>query len=206
MLLDRADPALDEGVVAEDLALFATPAINLFEKALEPARVDRRQRDLHLVVDRLRPTDFEVHSLLEVAADGVAGPERSCRSMRLAHPEEKGGGGRLLHGRATAAAGDRARGPARRRRSSTGGAGPAGGTVGGALRLCRRRALPGAGRRRVPPWPDGIDRLHVKARCTNRDLPLFIPLTPGQTHFDVDGGPPVLAVQSSASRPGRARH
>lgn len=195
VLLDRADPALDEGVVAEDLALFATPAINLFEKALEPVRVDRRQRDLHLVVDRLRPTDFEVHSLLEVAADGVAGPRAFLPFYALAHPEEAGAAGayytverrqRLATAQEVQRAGADRRPPARARLDARLGQ-TRSGYAGGELFLA---LVDGAS----PPWPDGVDRLHVKARCTNRDLPLFIPLTPGQTHFDVDGGPPVLAV------------
>ena len=93
VLLDRADPALEEGVAADDLALFATPAINLFEKAFEPVRVDRRQRDLHLVVDRLRPADFEVHSLLEVTGDGAAGARTFRPFYALAHPDESGAAG-----------------------------------------------------------------------------------------------------------------
>jgi type VI secretion system protein ImpG len=195
VLLDRADPALDEGVAADDLSLFATPAINLFEKALEPVRVDRRQRDLHLVVDRLRPTDFEVHSLLEVSGDGAAGPRTFLPFYALAHPEEGGAAGayyaverrqRLATAQEIQRAGTDRR-PAVRTRPEARLGQTRSGYAGGELFL----ALVDGN---APPWPEGLDRLHVRARCTNRDLPLFMPLTPGQTHFDVDGGPPVLAV------------
>jgi type VI secretion system protein ImpG len=198
VLLDRADPMLEEGLVADDLALFATPAVNLFERSLEPARLDRRQRDVHLVVDRLRPLDFEVHSLVEVVGEGAAGPRTFRPFYALAHPEESGPAGayyalerrrRLATAQETRRAGlDRrqggAPGPSTEARHGHTRSGYAGDEL--FLALVDGEA---------PPWPEGVDRLHVKARCTNRDLPLFMPLVPGETHFDLEGGPPVQLAQ-----------
>ena len=195
VLLDQADPALEDGVLGDDLALFATPAINLFDKALEPAKVDRRQRDLHLVVDRLRPADFEIYSLLEVTGDGAGGSRTFLPFYALAHPDESGSAGAYytVERRQRLAAAQEVRRAGTDRRSTALGRPETrlgqtrSGYAGGELFLA---LVDGS----APPWPEGVDRLHVKARCTNRDLPLFMPVTPGQTHFDVDGGPPVLAV------------
>ena len=150
VLLDRADPALDEGVVAEDLALFATPAINLFEKALSRSGSTAGSATCTSWWTGCRPTDFEVHSLLEVAADGAAAPEPFLPFYALAHPEEAGAAGayytverrqRLATAQEVQRAGADRR-PAARTRPRHGWGNP--------LRICRRRALPGAGRRRRP--------------------------------------------------------
>ena len=189
VLLNESDPALEEGLTADDLALFATPAINLFDRMLEPARIDRRQRDIHLVADRLRPLDFEVHSLLAVSGEGTAGPKVFHPLYALAHPDDTGAGGAyytLERRQRLATEQESRRSGALRRRDPRAGT-MRSGYSGGELYL-------GLVDGHAPPWPEGIDRLHVKARCSNRDLPLFMPLIQGQTHFDIDGGPPVSAV------------
>ncbi|HMR29707.1 MAG TPA: type VI secretion system baseplate subunit TssF [Geminicoccaceae bacterium] len=192
VLLDQADRGLDDGIAADDLALFVTPAVNLFEKALEPARLDRQERDAHLVVDRVRPHDYEVHSLLEVSGEGAAGPRRFRPFYALAHPDETGPAGAYytVERRQRLASAQEARAAGSDRRPGSGGpaAGRArSGYAGGEVFL----ALVDGG---SPPWPEGIDRLHVKARCSNRDLPLLMPLVPGQSHFDVENGPPLAAA------------
>jgi type VI secretion system protein ImpG len=192
VLLDQADRGLDEGIAAEDVALFVTPAVNLFEKSLEPAHLDRQQRDVHLVADRVRPLDYEVHALLEVSGEGAAGPRIFLPFYALAHPEETGPAGAYytVERRQRLASAQEARLAGSDRQ--LGAAGPTAG---------RTRASYAGGEvflalvdGRSPPWPEGIERLHVKARCTNRDLPLFMPLVPGQSHFDVENGPPVAAA------------
>ena len=190
VLLNEADPALEEGLSSEDLALFATPAINLFERSLEPGRIDRRRRDIHLVADRLRPLDFEVHSLLSASGEGAAGPVIFRPLYALAHPDDKAVGGAYytLERRQRLATEQEQRRSVGPRRQDPRAGSTRSGYGGGELYL----ALVDGN---APPWPEGIDRLHVKARCTNRDLPLFMPLVQGQTHFDVDGGPPVSSVQ-----------
>ena len=112
-----------------------------------------------------------------VAGDGAAGPSNlppalcpgaSGRQGGRRAPTTRSSGGSAWRPRrrssapALSAPGGRDRpGPARATRS---------GYAGGELYL----ALVDGN---APPWPEGIDRLHVKARCTNRDLPLFMPLT-----------------------------
>ncbi len=54
----------------EQIALFATPAINLFPKAAEPIVIAPHQRELHVVADRTHDLDYEVHSLRRVRGYG----------------------------------------------------------------------------------------------------------------------------------------
>jgi type VI secretion system protein ImpG len=99
LLFDQVDPSLEALVDAEALTLFCTPAINLF-----PRRLDRIQLspgtahtegsspqpwEHHVVPDRARPMDFEVHSLLGVTGYGV-GPVAEQSFLPLYstfHPE-----------------------------------------------------------------------------------------------------------------------
>jgi type VI secretion system protein ImpG len=53
------------------------------------------------------------------------------------------------------------------------------------------------------PYSDAISQLSVVARCTNRDLPMFIPLGHAGGDFTLEEGAPVQAVRAMAgpSRP-----
>lgn len=68
LLFGRNAPALGGAVSAANLRLFATPAINLFEKQLGRVPVKATDHEFHVVPDRTRPIDFEVYRLLDVTA------------------------------------------------------------------------------------------------------------------------------------------
>jgi len=69
-LFSRAAPSLANSVTAANLKLFATPAINLFEKQLGRVTFDLTKAEQQLVPDRVRPLDFEVFRVLEMTAFG----------------------------------------------------------------------------------------------------------------------------------------
>ncbi|MEY4754644.1 MAG: hypothetical protein RJA44_2319, partial [Pseudomonadota bacterium] len=76
ILFDRAEPALEALVDAGSMALFCTPAINLFERRLDRIQLGNgsgspRAWEHHIVPDRTRPMDFEIHSLSSVTGHGV---------------------------------------------------------------------------------------------------------------------------------------
>jgi type VI secretion system protein ImpG len=68
ILFNRQSPVLAGAVTASNLKLFATPAINLFEKQLGRVPITPYAHEFHVVPDRTRPLDFEVFRLLEVTA------------------------------------------------------------------------------------------------------------------------------------------
>ena len=49
---------------------FCTPAINLFEKRTDRITLDEKNHEFHVVPDRSRPMDYEVHQILEVKGYG----------------------------------------------------------------------------------------------------------------------------------------
>ena len=71
IFLDRGDPALEALVDARSLSLFCTPAINLFHKRLDRVQLGPGSWDYHVVPDRTRPMDYEVHSIAAVTGYGT---------------------------------------------------------------------------------------------------------------------------------------
>ena len=67
-LFSRSSPILTGAIEANNFRLFATPAINLFEKQLGRVQVTPYEHEYHVVPDRTRPLDFEVFRLIEVQA------------------------------------------------------------------------------------------------------------------------------------------
>ncbi|HET8747345.1 MAG TPA: type VI secretion system baseplate subunit TssF, partial [Ramlibacter sp.] len=71
VFLRRGDAALEALVHANSLALFCTPAINLFPKRLDRIQLGTGSWDYHVVPDRARPMDYEVHSIASVTGYGT---------------------------------------------------------------------------------------------------------------------------------------
>ncbi|MBV9931870.1 MAG: type VI secretion system baseplate subunit TssF [Alphaproteobacteria bacterium] len=75
ILFSRSVPALANAVDPSNFRLFATPAINLFEKQLGRVPVTPYDHEYHVVPDRTRPLDFEVFRVLDVCAFAGDDPE-----------------------------------------------------------------------------------------------------------------------------------
>lgn len=183
VVLDRADPVLDGAVGADAFALFATPIVNLFRKVARPVPVEPFEREHHLVVDRLRPLDYEVFDLLSVEGVGADERERVRFEPFFALDHR----GEAVRGRAFYTV-------ERRPRLVTGADGRAlpqrsaylGSEI--FLQLCDGAAA---------PWPQRLRRLDVVALCTNRDLPIRLPLPAGESHFTCELGAPLRAIRVS---------
>ncbi|MEE4207123.1 MAG: type VI secretion system baseplate subunit TssF [Erythrobacter sp.] len=67
-LFPRTSNTLVQSVDRANFRLYATPAINLFEKPLNRVLYSSREREFKVVADRDGPFDFEVFRLLEVKA------------------------------------------------------------------------------------------------------------------------------------------
>ena len=66
LVLDRHDASLEAGISPGQLALFCTPVVNLFEHAADRIHLSNRVNEYHVVPDRTRPLDLEVHSVKAV--------------------------------------------------------------------------------------------------------------------------------------------
>ena len=77
-ILDGVDAALLDKVESTDLHLFAAPAVNLHSVHCAPLPVDDRRSEHPLLVDRLRPDRFQVHSIASATAVDHQGATWPC--------------------------------------------------------------------------------------------------------------------------------
>jgi type VI secretion system protein ImpG len=178
VLLDRHDASVESAISTTHFELFCTPAVNLFPKQIDRIHLDERQHQYHLIADRTRPRDFEVHSLTEVVGIGTrtharqefrpfyASRERSDqdsafytthREVRVVSEREKRDGARSSYG-------------------------------GSELFIALVNGQQG-------PFFSDLRQLAIGALCTNRDLPLMMSVGAGTTDFHLDSGAPVDAVR-----------
>ncbi len=68
LLLDKTDTQLERVIDKRHMALHCTPVINLFKKTTERQRISNGQHEYHLVVDNIRPLDYEIYSVEHINA------------------------------------------------------------------------------------------------------------------------------------------
>jgi type VI secretion system protein ImpG len=68
ILLDKADDQLERVVDKNHLALHCTPVVNLFAKVAERQKLSDSQHEYHLVVDNIRPMDYEIYAVTRIHA------------------------------------------------------------------------------------------------------------------------------------------
>ncbi len=180
ILLDRADTALAANFSADQMQLFCTPAINLFSRRSDRINLGERDAEHQVVPDRMRPLDFEVFDVRSV--EGYSGD---------GSPPQ-----RFLPFYAT---NDLSRSPAHR-----------------SYYTLRRqpRQLSSRSRQRGPrssylghelfitlvdgeqaPVKQSLRQLGLDLLCTNRDLPLSMPVGRQHTDFTIVVSAPVSSVR-----------
>lgn len=159
LLFGRADAALESLVDARSLALFCTPAINLFPKRLDRISLAASNWEHHAVPDRTRPMDFEVHSIESLTGygTGAVGEQRFLPMYSSVHTEARTHGAyyTLRREPRILSAAQKANGP----RSSY---------VGQEVFVSLVDA-------RQAPYREDLRQLAITALVSNRDLPTFLP-------------------------------
>ncbi len=183
VLLNESDPVLENAVDASHFALFCAPAVNLFEKRADRIHLTERQTEHHVVPDRSRPMDFEVYSVLEVQGFGTGADEKQeflpfyAASDTADFRENRAY--YTLH-RAPRLLSTRQRGQ-----------GPRSSYVGSEVFLS---LVDG----NEAPYSNNLRQLALITLCTNRDLPLQMPVGASSTDFSMESGAPVNAVRCLA--------
>ena len=159
LLFGRGDASLESLVDAASLALFCTPAINLFPKRLDRIVLTPASWEHHAVPDRTRPMDFEVHSIASVTGfgTGVVAEQQFLPMYANLHTESRTHGAYYTVRREprVLSAPQKAHGP----RSSY---------IGQEVYL----ALVDA---HQAPYREDLRQIAIGALCTNRDLPNLLP-------------------------------
>lgn len=189
ILLDDEDIDLEGRVDGENFALFATPAINLFPKRADPIPLAERFAEHHVVPDRTRPEDYEVYRVRRVIGTGMsAADEQEFLPFYSASDFDAAAGGvgayYAVH-RVPRTLSSRERQRGRRSRY-------AGSEV--YVTLVDAKAA---------PYQTDLRQLSVETLCTNRDLPIMMPIGRGRTDFGLDtsAAVPVEAIRCVTGRP-----
>ncbi|RZI80563.1 MAG: type VI secretion system baseplate subunit TssF [Rubrivivax sp.] len=179
LLFDRADASLESVVDASNLALNCTPAINLFERRCDRIHVTPTQNDYHVLVDRTRPMDFEVYDLIEVNGYGVGiDSERRFLPFYAAfHTEDS------RHNAYYAVQREPRLLSTTQQRN-----GARSSYVGTEMYISLVDP-------REAPYPGDLRQLGLSAVCTNRDLPLLLPVGLGHSDLTLDDSAPVKAIR-----------
>lgn len=181
VLFGRLDPGLEPLVDASSVALHCTPAINLFHKRLDRVVLGSGAADFHVVPDRTRPMDYEVHSIDSVIGHSAGSEgQYEFKPLYSTHHERPADG----HGYYTLRRAPRV--PSERQRQQ-------GARVPSYLgeEVFIALADPGHG-----PYRESLRQLSVNAWVTNRDLPALLPQGGGlaDTSWHLDAPGPVSAV------------
>ncbi len=183
VLLDRQEPRLEHALDASQFALHCVPAINLFPRRADRIHLTGKAREYHVVPDRTRPLDFEVHSITQVTGHGGHADSARLFTPFYAHShhtthDDKGSHYALTRRPRMLSSKQRRRGP----RSTYNGSEVF-------LSLVDARATP-TGR--------DLKQLAVATLCTNRDLPIYMPIGKGHTDFSMEIGAPVRSIRCLA--------
>jgi type VI secretion system protein ImpG len=170
-----------EGVVnADNFRLFCSPAINLFEKRLDRILVSDKFSEFHVVPDRTRAQDFEVYKITKVVGYGARSDQlQEFLPFYLAKDlGDSGTGSYYVVNRVPRSL---AQGPGLHGRRSR--------TYAGSEVYLSLVDSTGA------PYSDDLKQLGVEALCTNRDLPIHMPIGVGAYDFTMDETAPYTSIR-----------
>jgi type VI secretion system protein ImpG len=180
VVTDLHDRALDGVVGAANLSLFCTPAVNLFPRRADRIHLTEAVPEYHVVPDRTRPMDFEVHSVKEVVGFGSsAETEQRFRPFFARNNQTAADEAQAYYTIQRQPRVLSARQLLRGTRSSY---------VGSEVFVSL--VDPNEG-----PYRSNLRQLAVETMCTNRDLPLHVTLGQGRTDFTIESGAPIEAIR-----------
>ncbi|WP_437882098.1 type VI secretion system baseplate subunit TssF [Pseudomonas sp. LRF_L74] len=190
VLFKRLENTLERSIGSEQFKLFCTPAINLFPRRTDRIHLSDRVHEHHVIADRTRPQDFEIHSLTEMTGHG-SGPEQSFQPFYAVRDPSRYGHERAWY---TVRREPRVLSSNQRRN------GPRSTYIGSETFVSLVDA-------NQAPYRHDLRQLGVAALCTNRDLPLFMPVGSGRSDFTLEDSAPIQAVRCLAgpSRPRASR-
>lgn len=176
-LFSHGNTSLEPLVDVSHMQLHCVPAINLFSKRLDRVALSEGVSQFHLLVDRTRPQDFEIHSITEVVGHGVASDGDDAREQEFLPFYAAFHGSRHAHPAYYTTTREPRVLSTRQRQE-----GHRSSHVGSELFM--QIVDP-----QEAPYSSRLRQLGVAALCTNRDLPLLMPMGTGNELQCVDAFP-----------------
>jgi len=180
ILFRESNIELEGTITADNFGLFCSPAINLFEKRMDRVPVSDKFFEFHIVPDRTRTRDFEVYRLSRVVGYGTRSDEiQEFLPFYTAKDEGEGDtDGYYVTNRVPRPQSQSTRARGQRSRSYTGSE--------VYISLVDSAAA---------PYSADIKQLGVEGLCTNRDLPLHMPVGLGGSDFTTEKTAPCTAIR-----------
>jgi type VI secretion system protein ImpG len=179
LLFSRGEATLEGVVDAANFSLNCSPAINLFPKRADRIHLTANEYEYHVVPDRTRPMDFEVYEVSSVAGYGVGSEsEQAFLPFYAAYHTEDVDQPAYF----TVQREPRLLSASQKRtgfRSSY---------VGSEVFISLVDP-------KEAPFRSDLRQLAITTLCTNRDLPLQMPLGTGKTDLVLDSAAPVEAIR-----------
>lgn len=179
LLFSRNEAHLENVVSANNFSLFCAPAINLFPKRADRIHLSDGDHEYHVVPDRTRPMDYEVHTITGVTGYGVGSEsEQAFLPLYADFHTEHGEHSAYF----TVQREPRLLSVAQKKlgaRSSY---------VGSEMFLAIVDP-------QEAPYASDLRQLSITTLCTNRDLPLTMPLNIGRSDFTLESAAPVEAIR-----------
>jgi type VI secretion system protein ImpG len=188
ILLSRTDAQLEKTLDASNFALHCTPVVNLFQRRADRINISGEQFEYHVLVDRTRPMDYEVFQVDSVTGYG-SGPDSVQQFQPFYTARDIGA---LHQDKAFFQIRREQRVVSQRQRRD----GPRSSYIGSEAFISIVDAA-------EAPYSGDLRQLGLSVWCTNRDLPLSMPIGVGKTDFILDAGAPVTSVRclSGPSQP-----
>jgi type VI secretion system protein ImpG len=183
LLLNRSDATLEKTLDQTNFALHCTPAINLFQRRADRINISGEQFEYHVLVDRTRPMDYEIFQIESVTGYG-SGPGAEQAFQPFYNAKDVG---TLHQEKAFFQIRREQRVVSQRQRRD----GPRSSYIGSEAFISIVDAA-------EAPYREELRQLGLSVWCTNRDLPLSMPVGVGKTDFILDSGAPVTSIRCVA--------
>ncbi|WDE07780.1 type VI secretion system baseplate subunit TssF [Thalassomonas viridans] len=168
LLLSREEPRLENLITADNFSLFCVPAINLFSRKTDRIKICEGQSEYHVVADKLRPCDYEICDI-ETLSGFSAGVQQQTHFSPFYSSNPRGSSGNYF------AVKRKARKLTAKQKNYRGRSSYIGTET--YIDIVEQQHA-GAS----PP----LSQLAVTALCSNRDLPILMPVGKGDTDFSLD--------------------
>ena len=185
IMLDRSHSSLINAVEKSQFSLFCSPAINLFPKRVDRIHVTQQHSEFHIVPDRTRPMDFEVIQINEVTGIGHDGNADETQNFLPFY--QYNDDPHLARQKAYYALYRQQRIYSSKQRRL----GPRSSYIGNEVFISLVDA-------KEAPYSKELRQLSIKTLCSNRDLPLQMPVGIGKTDFNMPKGAPVQSIKCVA--------
>ena len=179
-LFNRRDVSLDNNVEPAQFVLGCTPVVNLFPRRADRIHLSDQTSEYHVLPDRTRPMDFEVHSVTSLRGYGTAAEdEQEFLPFYALNARGHQGAFYTVH---------RTPRMLSSRQRRTGGRAS---YIGNEVYVSLVDGSEG-------PFRHSLRQLAPETMCTNRDLPLQMPVGRGKTDFTLETSAPVQSVRCVA--------